>query len=198
VTGPLGEVRLSGRLAEVFALLLLGLDRDAIADAIWPELDRERARNNLYVQLNHLRKLLEPWGVTTYLTEAGLTRVRADLFELEEALQTGDAHAALARYREPVFPGIDNPRVDAYREALKARLVNLLRAALHAHPDETLLEGLFSLEPWEPEAAARWIHALMERGRRERALAVYRRFTEAFAATLDEPPPPLDALLRLA
>ncbi len=197
VAGPLGEVRLSGRLAEVFALLLLGLDRDAILEAVWPGLDRERARNNLYVQQNHLRRLLEPWGVPTYLTEAGLTRVEADLFDLEKALEKGDARAALSLYREPVFAGVDNPQVDAYRETLKARLLAVLRAALKQHPDdEALLEGLFWLEPWDPAAAAPWIRRLVESGRRERALSAYRRFAEAYAATLDEPPPPFEALLR--
>ncbi|WP_448567468.1 transcriptional regulator, partial [Thermus sp.] len=75
VQGPLGEVVLSGKLREVFALLLLGLPREEAAFLLWPEMPEEAALNNLSVWLSRLRRTLEPWGVPTYLKEEGLRRV---------------------------------------------------------------------------------------------------------------------------
>ncbi|WP_436411132.1 AfsR/SARP family transcriptional regulator, partial [Thermus scotoductus] len=102
--GPLGPVALKGKAKEVFALLLLGLPREEVAFALWPDLSEEAALNNLYVWLARLRKALEPWGVPTYLLEEGLARVEADLFALERALAEGKAEEALRLYQEPLFP----------------------------------------------------------------------------------------------
>ncbi len=195
VRGPLGRVELSGRARELFALLLLGLDRDAILEAIWPEVEADRARNNLYVQINHLRKLLEPWGVPAYLTEAGLVRVESDWHALWADLAEGRVEAALARYREPVFPGVDNPRVDATRIELREALI---RAALARGGDAGLYARLFALDPANPEVFAAYARALKEAGDEAALAEAYRRFKAAFEAELETPAPALSELLRPA
>ncbi len=196
VEGPLGPVLLTGRAREVFALLLIGLDRDALIEAVWPGVDRERARNNLYVQLNHLRKLLEPWGVPTYLTEEGLTRVESDWHALKEALDAGEIALALERFREPAFPGVDNPRLDAEVAAVRSRLIQSgLKEAKGQLP---LLEKLFELDPANPEVFAALAQALEAIGARKRLAASYRRFKQAFEAEVELPAPALTEFLRLA
>ena len=190
VRGPLGEVALQGRLRELFSLLLLGLDRDALMEAIWPGVDRERAKNNLYVQLNHLRKLLEPWGVPTYLEEGGLVRVESDLKKLEAALEAGDAPAAARLYRAPVFPGVDNPRLDAYKEELRERVRRLF---LNSGEEQGLF-ALFMEDPADLEVARALYQALRARGQLEEARRVERRFKEAFEAELELEAPSLGEL----
>lgn len=58
VRNPLGGVELKGKAREVLAILLLGLPREEVAFALWPDLSEEAALNNLYVWLNRLRKAL--------------------------------------------------------------------------------------------------------------------------------------------
>jgi len=200
VEGPLGPIALTGRARELFALMLLGLDRDALVEAIWPGADRDRARNNLYVQLNYLRKLLEPWGVPTYLTEAGLVRVESDWQALKEAIEAGNATKALAYFREPAFPGVDNPRLDTEVATVRTALIELGLTARTGDPSETvpLLEKLFALDPANPEVFAALARALEAAGERERLVAAYRRFKQSFEAELEEPPPPLTTFLRPA
>lgn len=109
--GTLGGVRvqrlgeapeLPPKLKALLALLVLREPRERIAEALWPKVRAERAKNNLYVQLNLLRKLLEPRGVPTYLSESGLLRTETDLWQLEAAFSEGDAEAVLRLYRAPL------------------------------------------------------------------------------------------------
>ncbi len=198
VVGPLGPVSLSRRLREIFALLLLGLDRDALIEAIWPEADPERARNNLYVQLNHLRKALEPWGVPTYLTEGGLKRVESDWADLTRALTEGDLSRALALFREPAFPGVDNPVLDRRVHEVRAALLNKGLAEAQRRPLEDrrdLLAALFALDPADPEVFALYAETLHVRGQSAALLAAYRRFARAYRAAVEAPPPPLEEFL---
>ena len=199
VKGPLGEIHLSRRLKEILALMLLGLDREALLAAIWPDADPERARNNLYVQLNHLRKLLEPWGVPTYLGEQGLMRTESDWALLQEALAEQNLERALALYREPAFPGVDNPRVDEAVAEARTRLIHLgLEEAERRAPNErlALLKALFALDPGDPELFARYAEALKTVGQEAALQAAYRRFAETFSRTVGEAAPPLGELLR--
>ncbi len=195
VRGPLGTVALFGRVREIFALLLLGLEREAILDAVWPGLDRERARNNLYVQLNRLRKLLEPWGVPTYLAEAGLLRVESDWAAFHKAMEEGRLEAALALFKEPAFPGVDNPRLDAAVAVAKSALIE---GGLRVFHDPDRLRRLFVLDPANPEVFGALVKALRDRGDPTAVAECYRRFKAAFEAELEEPAPPLAAFLRPA
>jgi len=53
-----------------------------IGAALWPEADAGKVRSNLNVQLNGLRRALQPWGSTTYLEDVQLTRCERDLAAL--------------------------------------------------------------------------------------------------------------------
>ncbi|GAA6755887.1 BTAD domain-containing putative transcriptional regulator [Thermus thalpophilus] len=190
--GPLGPVALKGKAKEVFALLLLGLPREEVAFALWPDLSEEAALNNLYVWLARLRKALEPWGVPTYLLEEGLARVEADLFALERALAEGKAEEALRLYQEPLFPGLDHPLLDRRREEVFHRV----RALFLQKGEPLYLERLLELDPLDEEALTLLVETCLKRGQRARAL----RFLEGYRKRLwqelgEKPSPRLQALL---
>ncbi|GAA5334853.1 MULTISPECIES: BTAD domain-containing putative transcriptional regulator [Thermus] len=192
IEGPLGPVELKGKAKEVFALLLLGLPREEVAFALWPDLPEEAALNNLYVWLARLRKTLEPWGVATYLQEEGLVRVEADLFALERALAEERAEEALRLYREPLFPGLDHPLLDRKREEVYHRV----RALFLQKGEPPYLERLLELDPLDEEALLPLVEACLQRGQRARAL----RFLESYRKRLweelgERPSPRLQALL---
>jgi hypothetical protein len=60
---------------------------------LWQHASLESVRNNFNVNLNALRKNLEPWGVTTYIGEHHLTRTESDWATLQTALKTQNAQA---------------------------------------------------------------------------------------------------------
>ncbi|WP_038059092.1 BTAD domain-containing putative transcriptional regulator [Thermus amyloliquefaciens] len=193
VETPLGPVELRGKAQEVFALLLLGLPREEVAFALWPDLPEGAALNNLHVWLARLRKLLEPWGVPTYLGEEGLQRVEADLLALEEALRQEEAERVLALYQEPLFPGLDHPLLDRKREEVFHRV----RALFLKRQEPHLLERLLELDPLDEEALLPLVERCLARGQRARA----ERFLEAYRKRLREelgesPSPEVEALLR--
>ncbi|BDG15904.1 BTAD domain-containing putative transcriptional regulator [Thermus brockianus] len=192
IEGPLGPVELKGKAKEVFALLLLGLPREEVAFALWPDLSEEAALNNLYVWLARLRKALEPWGVPTYLQEEGLARVEADLLALERALETEGAEAALRLYQKPLFPGLDHPLLDRKREEVFHRV----RALFLQRGEPPYLERLLELDPLDEEALIPLVEACLRRGQKARAL----RFLEGYRKRLweelgERPSPRLQALL---
>ena len=166
----------------MLALLALGHDRDAVAEALWPEGERRVQRNNLHVQTTLLRRALEPWGVSTYLDAGGLVRADVDLARLRAALAAGDAAACAAGYREPLAPGVDLPLVDEARGELRAKVVALWTRAAAAATDGAeaiaLLERVLEVEPLDEDALAELLVRLVRAGRRHEA----RRRYEAFAA----------------
>lgn len=184
VENPLGPVELRGKAKEVFALMLLGLPREEVAFALWPDLTEEAALNNLYVWLVRLRKVLEPWGVPTYLGEEGFTRLEADLPALEEALERGQAERVLELYREPLFPGLDHPLLDRKREEIfhRVRALFLKRAEPH------FLERLLELDPLDEEALLPLSASYLARGQRARALRLLERYRKRLWEELGEKP----------
>ena len=178
------ETSLSARPREIFLLMLLGLRREAIAEALWPEAEREKSRNNLYVNLNGLRKILEPWGVTTYLGEEGLQRTHSDLWALEAALRADDIPAVMNLYRGRLAPGIDLEPVNEVREHLHEQVIGAVFAA--ATPPggkpgldrEACLEWILHLEPLHEDALRELLSLLVASGRANTARRRYERFAQ--------------------
>ena len=110
------------RVRQLLAHLVLhgSTTRDAVADALWPDLDVEAASNNLRGTLSHLLRLLQPdrqgrepsyfvRQVDRSLVLTGVDRLRVDVWELEAHLDAaaaaerdGATRTALAAYREAV------------------------------------------------------------------------------------------------
>ena len=194
----LGErLELTGRHRQILTLLTLGLPREEVAEAVWPETDAKKQRNNLNVQLAGLRKAIEPWGVPTYLGETGLTRVASDYKALMTALEAGDVAQVDALYRGPLAPGVDLRPVEDERARLRESVVATLYAGAEGSPDaERLLLRALDIEPLHEEALQRLLERLVRRGRRREAVERYRRFEARLHAELDlEPTPETRAVL---
>lgn len=190
----LGEdVHLPPTSRKLLVCLLLGLDREAMAEHLWPDAPADQARNTLHVHLHTLRRALEPWGVPTYLTSSGLQNVRADLWELQEALQRGDAETVARLYREPVAPGVDLPVVDEARVGLQRRVVDLLfRRGCQAHAEDGLryLRRVLELDPFHEPALQGLLRHLLALGHRRAALDEYRAFEDRLRRELGTDPAP--------
>ena len=174
-------LNLTDRQKQILVLLTLGKGRDEVAEAMWPEVEAKRQRNNLNVQLNTLRKVIEPWGVGTYLFEEGLRRVTSDYAELDTALAAGDANAAHALYREPFAPGIDLAPVEEERERLREEVVTLLFEASEGAPSMeagAYLDRVLEFEPLHEKALQSLLKQLLKRGRRREARGRFNKFKE--------------------
>ena len=175
-------VNLTARPKDILMLLALRLPRDRIAESVWPEADTDKSRNNLHVNLNALRKVVEPWGVPTYILESGLARATVDLWDLEEALSKGDLKTVRALYADLV--ALELAPVEEYRDDLRARVLDaVLEHALAlegSNPGEAedALEWLLERDPVHEEAFSSLLTLLMRSGRRVTAERRYRAFAE--------------------
>ena len=177
---------LRGKPLQLLVLALLGLSRDQIAEALWPEQDPERSHNTLGVQLHRLRKQAGLFAQGELVGSALLrSQVDSDLGELERALLSEDAERCYTLYRGPLAPGIDLPAVDQAREELQRQVVSLLTRSSAGNSPELAkrwLERALSLDPLNESALQELLRLLLFLG--ERAEAV-RRYAD-FAAQLRE------------
>jgi len=128
------------------------LRRDELCSALWPELARAAAANNLRVTLSHLRNLLEPdrdpGAPSFFVRQAGdavvlrvgdglvldADRFESLLVEAETVDRVGDPAGALARYEDAadlhrgdfLSDAPDPAWGEARRRQLRARLVKAL------------------------------------------------------------------------
>ncbi|MCS7173669.1 MAG: bacterial transcriptional activator domain-containing protein [Armatimonadetes bacterium] len=150
--------------------------------------------------MHHLRRALQPWRVPTYLTAGRLHNARVDLWNLEEALNRGDAEAVLDLYREPVAPGVDLRGVDDFRYALRRRVVDCLyHAGCHAAPEPGIrfLERVLDLDPLHEPAVQALLRHLLSLGHRQAALRIYQNFEARLQDEIGvDPIPETRALLQ--
>jgi DNA-binding SARP family transcriptional activator len=169
------------RLQEILVLLALGQTRDEVADALWPELGAQAARNNLHVNLNKLRRAVEPWGVATYLLETGLVRVESDLEELRAALRGKVALRVMELYRGDLAPGVSLAVVDEARERLRREVILFLSSSARgaaAGESEPMLARVVELDPLNEPVVQELLRVLVATGRRARAMQVFEQFRE--------------------
>ncbi len=177
------EIALTLRPKESLALLVTRANRDEISDALWTDLESNSVRNNLHVTFNALRKSLEPWGVATFLTEDGLTNVRVDVWELEQALERDDVETVLRLYRGKFAPGMDINRLNETRDYLHMRVVNCLeRHAKTTDPAqcEIICERILELEPLSEIAIGLLLGILVNSGRKPSAKKRLKDFQQRY------------------
>ena len=176
----------------LLALLLLGHDRDAIGEAMWPEVETKKMRNNLNVQFNALRKVLEPWQRTTFIQTSGLTRTQADLWKLNAALSQKDADTVLKLYK-PFAKDIDIPLVNEVREVLALEVTHCLFEASQDAPAEKArlyLEKVLEVDPLYEVALQGLLKLLVQKGRRIEAQKRFRQFATHLEEELGIKPMP--------
>lgn len=185
----LGQVvALNPRPKEVLLLLALGLARTQIAEAVWPEAEAEKSRNNLHVTLNQLRKALEPWGIPTYLFETGLKRVHCDLCELQTRIEAGDLSALMQGYKR-LAPEIEISEVKEYREHLELQVFKAVLGSSNTQNTEERLEWVLSHDPLHEAAFAALLKLWLASGRRVTAERRYKEFAQKLHSELGLKPP---------
>ena len=176
------RLEFSERPMQLLILLLLGLTREQAADALWPEADFLKQRNNLGVQLTAMRKVLEPWGSSHFLREDGLHHLKSDYLRLIAALEGNDHETVLDLYAEPVAPGVSFEYLEHHRTWLRARVLDALAAAAESRSEDAdrFLGRILELDPLNEDALRRLLHHLQRSGRHVEA----RRHYEAFSVRL--------------
>ena len=172
---------LTERQKQLVILFLIGLRREEVAEAIWPEVDRAKQRNNMGVQFSLMRRVVEPWGTPTFVFEDGLRRVASDHARVLAALEAGDAEQVRTEYRDPFAPGMDLDAIDEHRTWLREEVVDLLKSAAEdAEPEdaERTLTRVLELAPLDEEALRSLLQRLMARGRTREARRQYDAFAE--------------------
>jgi DNA-binding SARP family transcriptional activator len=189
-------VTLTGRPRDILIMLALGLPREQIAETLWPDADGEKSRNNLHVNLNIMRKVLEPWGLPTYILESGLSRTHVDLNNLEVAVTRQDI-ATIRNLYAKLAPGIDLAPLEEAREHWHERILETLLEHVRNHADnEATLELILELDPLHEEACSLLLSHLIRTGRRITAQRRYRDFSRRLQDTLGlEPTPELQHLV---
>jgi tetratricopeptide (TPR) repeat protein len=190
------SVTLTGRPRDILIMLALGLSREQVADTLWPDADGEKSRNNLHVNLNIMRKILEPWGLPTYILESGLSRTHVDLNDLEVAVARQDIPTIRNLYAK-LAPGIDLAPLEEAREQWHERILETLLEHVRNHTDnEATLELILELDPLHEEACSLLLKHLIHTGRRITAQRRYREFSRRLQDTLGlEPTPELQHLV---
>lgn len=187
------QIDLTERHKQLVALLSLGLSREEVAEAMWPEADAAKQRNNMGVQFSLLRRALEPWGATTYVYEEGLKRLQTDHADLLAALEANDADRVLRAYTGSFAPGLTPEPIGEHRNWLQERVVELLYGA--AEQDTTAkassyLAKVIELDPLHEEALRALLRNLVSRGRVREARRQFDDFAQRLNAELGVDPMP--------
>ena len=183
-------VTLTARPRNLLVLLALRVPREQMAERLWPEVNVDKSRNNLHVNLNALRKAVEPWGVPTYLLERGLERTHCDLWEVQSALERGDVKAVRRLYTD-LAPGLELEGLLEARETLREQVLE----AVLGQPSETNLEWVLERDPLNEDALLKLLETLMASGRGVSARRRYREYAKRLKMELGLEP---DAELRRA
>ncbi len=171
---------------------------DLIFEAIWPELDADRARRSLQVSASRIRQLLDDPGTSASIIEAGpgtyrLRLAAGDVVDWQEferaatvALEGGAPSLALLERARSLWGGEPLPEeryedwAAGWRARLVDRCVDVLVALVHAHEragDDTgairVARELVDLDPYDERSHRLLMAALARAGRRGQALRQY-------------------------
>ncbi len=208
----------SGKARSLFKILLARrgyqISRQEAAELLWPELDQERAFNNLHQAVYSLRRTLEPVlqraNLSVYLkSEGAMLQLNplligwVDLEEFRRVYQQARTTDEISLYEQAaaLYGGEYLPE-DSYedwsifrREALRQEWVELLLRLAEFYQGQgqsekyqqclrRVLETNFAHE----ESAQKLMLALAEGGRRDEALAFYHSFAAKLQHRLDITP----------
>ncbi|RMI28756.1 BTAD domain-containing putative transcriptional regulator [Streptomyces triticirhizae] len=212
VRGSGGPPGVAGRLRRALLGVLLAragqvVPADVLVDALWGERADERAGQRLHLQVHRLRGFLDgperlsrvENGYRLRVDEGELDAERFEslvaravgLVEREPARAVETLRAALALWRGAPFADSDVPELCAWADRLaERRLVaweTLYRAELACGAGAELVDGLEELaraHPLRERLTELLVTALHRAGRRDEALAAYRRARRCLADEL--------------
>ncbi len=184
------------------------VDRDRLVVLFWPDADESGAKRNLRQLLHRTRRLaLEPELEVT--AHALRWRIDTDVAELRRMVAAGNHAAVVELYQGPLLEGLaleDSRGFDAWLEAERASLQEAFYAAGLREAETATAEGRFeaaarllsrlhAADPLAEDVVEAHMRALYLSGRREAAIAVYRRFERDLADELGLEP--LESTLEL-
>lgn len=208
----------SGKARSLFKILLTRrnyqLSRQEALELLWPELDQERAANNLNQAVYSLRRTLEPGleraSLSAYLkTEGARLQLNpaligwVDLEEFKRLVRHAQVNGDLGLYEQAISCyGGDFLPEDLYedwsvsrREAVRQDWIELLlkmgalyRKQGQAEKYQQCLHRVLESDFAHEEAAQRLMRALAEHGRREDALTLFRSFAAKLQTRLNIEP----------
>lgn len=199
----IGGTPVGGRAAHRHPLALLALlvasagrqlTRDKLIALLWPERDADAARNLLKVNVHELRKQLGENAVRSSGDQlsADASELSSDVTDFLAAVAAGDDRGAVDRYAGPFLDGFylkDADEFERWAESERSRLAGMYASALERLAAAAERSGAVAdavrwrrahaeLDPYHPEVASRFVHALAASGDRAGAI----KFADAFVA----------------
>lgn len=180
LTGAAGRRRALALLALIACARDDGLARDRAFALLWPELDSERARNNLKQLVFSLRRALTPdvFAATGASLRLDPNVITVDLWAYEKAIADAALENAVARYGGPFLDGFSIPGLPEFERWVEAERERL--ACVHAQTLDTLGEQarrgghfeiavawrrhLAALDPLSSRYAVSFVRALADAG----------------------------------
>lgn len=215
---PAGEERTAihwrtAKAEELFAMLAQyrgdPAPREAIVDALWPEMAPERAAQNLHVTCQYIRRALRDRGFDgVFVRSRGgyhlrMEQIESDLPLLENALaeiKKGRASLELLEKASALYRGAylqDKP----YGWAIQTRSwfaaeyenIQLRLSACYVEtgaPDQAAaaLQRIITANPLAEEAYERLVRLKLDLGDRTAAIRYYREYRESFWKEMQLPP----------
>ena len=154
LTGAAGRRRALALLALVASSKDDGLARDRALALLWPELDSDRARNNLKQLVFSLRRALSPdvFAATGSSLRLEPNVITVDVWAYEKAIAEGALENAVARYGGPFLDGFSVPGLPEFERWVEGERERLAR--VHAETLDTLAER--ARRAGQYEIAAAW------------------------------------------
>ena len=180
LTGAAGRRRALALLALIASAKEDGLPRDRALALLWPELDNDRARNNLKQLVFSLRRALTPdvFAATGPALRLDPTVITVDVWAYEQAVADGALENAVARYGGPFLDGFSVPGLGEFERWVESERERLAR--VHAETLDTLAERarragqfdiaaawrrhLAALDPLSARYAVSFVRALADSG----------------------------------
>jgi len=180
LTGAAGRRRALALLALVASARDDGLPRDRALALLWPELDSERARNNLKQLVFSLRRALSPdvFAATGPALRLDPNVITVDVWAYEKSITEGALESAVARYGGPFLDGFNVPGLSEFERWIAIERERLAR--VHAETLDTLAERatraghfeiaaawrrhLAALDPLSARYAVSFVRALADAG----------------------------------
>ena len=146
---------------------------------LWPELDSERARNNLKQLVFSLRRALSPdvFAATGASLRLDPNVITVDVWAYEKAIADGQLENAVARYGGPFLDGFSVPGLSEFERWVDTERERLAR--VHAQTLDTLAERAHRAGQYEIAAAWRRHLAALDPLSAKYAVAFVRALADA-------------------
>ncbi|WP_018391879.1 response regulator [Bacillus sp. 37MA] len=172
------------------------LERDYIVEALWPDVNVDKAKISLYTGISYLRKVFKEHGMEEIILKNGsayyidIERLNCDCIEWNKMMSNGTHERTYMEKRLDLYTG-DYMEMTGFhwaqekREYIRRQMLELLqqleadyelagmeKAWIHS------LEKQLELSPYSDDVCQRLMNAYAKTGNRTEAVIVYRRFAE--------------------